>query len=939
MTPERWYQIKNICGALLECAPERRQALQEELCAGDDELKQEVAAMLAQSDSSGSVLDPQLKEKLGIALSMSGRQFSHYRILEHIGSGGMGEVYRARDTKLGRDVALKLLPNLFDGDQSRLARFKREAQLLASLNHPHIAAIYGVEESDQQPALVLELVDGATLADHIAKGPKGIEETLRIAIQIAEALEAAHDKSVIHRDLKPANVKITTQGTVKVLDFGLAKVLDDESAQASSKSQSSAAGTPTTELGMILGTAGYMSPEQARGNAVDRRTDIWAFGVIVFEMLTGRRAFVGETVADTLGKILEREPDWSRLPENTPRSIRTLLRRCLEKDRGRRLHHIADAKIEILDALAGIDDAPATASGKTSRLLWLGAIGAAMAGALVSAVLLSYRGTPPPSEMRVEVSTSATSKSEVAISPDRRFLAFSVTKGQETELWIRPLESTSASPVTAARNSTGQPLWTFWSPDSRSIGFFADGKLKRVELEGGPSQIIADAPNSRGGAWGRDGSIVLSLNLDGPLYRTSAAGGGTTPVTHLEEGQNSHRYPEFLPDGRHFLYYALGKHGVTGVYVASLDGGGQKRVLEADSKAVFANPGFLVFLRQGTLLAQRFDLKKLAVTGEPLPLAEHVNPVEGFTSSAAISTSDDGTVAFRSMVETTSRLVWFDRAGNRIKSYEPAANWANVALSPDGNRAAVQKIVNGNADIWVVDFTRDGVATRVTTHEADEEAPVWSPDGRQIVFSSNRNGFWDLYSISPGGGPESVLLETAESKTPKSWSADGRYILYTVQRSKGNDLDALPVGGGGKPFPVANSDFMEDDGVLSRDGLVAYESKESGQNEVYVQSFPKAKGRVRISTAGGGFAQWRADGKELFFLDRDNNLISVPISISNDGAVIPGKQNVLFHMALLPNTQPFSVTPDGKRFLMIVPTETNTPPIQLFFNWVKRFGN
>src|SRR5262249_33479848 len=537
-----------------------------------------------------------------------GRQVGNYQFVSLAGAGGMGEVYRARDTKLKREVAIKVIPDEFSRDPERISRFQREAQVLASLNHPNIAAIYDLEELNGSRFLILEMVEGETLEDRIQRGPIPVEEALKIALQIAEALEAAHEKNVIHRDLKPANIKVTAEGTVKVLDFGLAKALaDEQTAEDTAKPPLSIA---ATSPGLILGTAAYMSPEQAKGRAVDKRADIWAFGAVLYEMLTGRPAFDGEDVPDILSRVLGRELDWKTLPAGMPPPIQRLLRRALRKDPRQRLGDIRDARIEIEDARTPLPlgEADATATGLTRRVrvAWFAAvipIALALGAALVL-VLYFNRATPP--EIWVEVNTPTTADpASFAISPDGRRLVFSASNEGKSQLWVRPLDSVAAKPLVGTDGAS----YPFWSPDSASVGFFAGSKLKRIDILGGVPQIIADASvDGRGGTWNREGTILFNSVGGGPLFRVSATGGEPVAVTRLETGQTFHVSPQFLPDGRHFIYFVQASGGPSqGIYAGSIDGGSSKRLGSADFPAVVSPSGFLLFGRQGTLLAQAFD--------------------------------------------------------------------------------------------------------------------------------------------------------------------------------------------------------------------------------------------------------------------------------------------------------------------------------------------
>jgi eukaryotic-like serine/threonine-protein kinase len=792
-----------------------------------------------------------------------GTRLGPYEILAAIGSGGMGEVYEARDTRLDRTVAIKILPEAFAADPERVARFTREAQVLASLNHPHIAQIYGLEESQGVSALVMELVEGPTLADRIAQGPMSVNDALPIARQIAEALEAAHELGIIHRDLKPANIKVRDDGTVKVLDFGLAKAIDpagsgvDGAALTNSPTITSPAAM--THQGVILGTAAYMAPEQARGRAVDKRADIWAFGCVFYEMLTGRRAFPGEDVSDTLARVLMKDPDWSALPAGTPPAIRRLLRRCLEKERRKRLESIADARLEIEEALAGPSDQPAIAAApararRRERLVWSSALLLAVVAALAlgGVSYMRSRSTQPVApEMRLEISTPGGRLAYFALSPDGHALVYPATTDGRTQLWLRWLESEAAQPL----KGTDGAAYPFWSPDSRSVGFSGSGQLKRTDIASGLVQTLASAPVSVGGTWNANGIILFAPASGGPLYRVRAGGGQATEATRIERpGQAGHRFPHFLPDGSHFLFFAMGTPEKRGVYLGSLDSTDVRRLFDADSAAVFAPPDYVLFARNGAPVAQRLDLRTMEPVGDPLPLAGQVVPDLGGYFSVALSAAASGPVAYRPSAGER-QLVWLDRSGRQIGTVgnPDAAQPTSIRLSPDGHTVALYRVVSGNRDVWLIETMRS-VLRRFTSDAATDSEPIWSPDGSRIVFTSLRMGLPDLYERSVSGvEAETLLFASPEFKNLHDWSPDGRFILYTSQTpTAGRDLWALPLSGDKKPLAVTQTAFNEDSGRFSPDGRwVAYASNESGRYEIYVQPFPGPGGKLQVSTRGG----------------------------------------------------------------------------------------
>jgi Tol biopolymer transport system component len=871
---------------------------------------------------------------------MIGTKLAHYDVTSHLGTGGMGEVYQATDSKLGRSVAIKLLPEVFTHDHDRVSRFEREARVLASLNHPNIAAIHGIEETGGRKFLVMELVLGETLEERIRRGPIPLDEALGIAKEITEGLEAAHEKGVIHRDLKPANVKITPEGKVKVLDFGLAKAYETDGPN-SNLSNSPTMASMATNAGMILGTAAYMSPEQASGKPVDKRADIWSFGVILWEMLTGRGLFGGETVSHVLASVLKSDPDWTTLPASTPSSIRKLLRRCLEKDRKRRLDSAAAARLEIEDAGTVPEEAAPPGPQKAAKLAWIVAA-ILFLGMLALAIPIMVHFREPSrndaSEMRVEIATQPQFDGWIAISPDGRMLVFGGFAQGEWRLWVRPMDSNTTRPLTGTEGG----VYPFWSPDSRSLGFFSDGRLKRIEIAGGPAQTLARTPEPRGGAWGSDGTILFAPEQDGPLYRINSKGSEPAVATHLEAGQVSHRFPSFLPDGRHFLYYSSGN---LGTYIGSIDDPASQRLFDSDSMAIYSPPGFLLFRRQKTLLAQHFDVNTLQVTGNPFPVGESVSGILN-TGSAGLSADTNGTIAFSTIRVGAPRLAWFDRSGKEIGGLGSGNPDSIVGpeLSPDGTHVAVQQTVGNRLDVWLTNIARN-IPTRLNGDVPANQWPLWSPDGTRIVFSSSRKSNMDLFQApSSGNGPEEVLMGIPGTTIATSWSSDGRFILFGQLNPKtGFDLLALPLFGDRKPLPLANRGFDELAGDLSKDmRWIAYESNESGRFEIVVQPFMEQPGgRLPITNGGGRFPRWRSDGKELFYIAPDGALMGVPIAISKDGkALEPGKPLPLLlvpgrnrNLAYTGPTKPnYTVTADGQRFLMVV--GDNAPsPITLILNW------
>jgi serine/threonine protein kinase len=865
-----------------------------------------------------------------------------YDITARIGAGGMGEVYRARDTRLARDVALKVLPDAFARDPQRLARFEREAKTLAALNHPGIAQIHGLDDSDGVLALVLEFVSGQTLADRIGGGPVPMAEALAIGRQIADALESAHEQGIVHRDLKPANVKLRSDGTVKVLDFGLAKALDSV---APGSDEASAAATATSPLmtgvGVVLGTAAYMSPEQARGQAVDSRADIWAFGCVLFEMVSGRLAFGGTTISDTIAAVLERSPDWTALPPETPLALRRVLRRCLEKDPKRRWRNIGDVCIELDDLESSshprAENAPPNRPHARERAAWALLVVLVAAGA--AAVTLVSRRSPPPAEVRFNVPFPrgiTPDFAQMAISPDGEqiVVAPNVSAQSPTPLWLRPLASTSGRLLTGTEGA----MFPFWSPDSRSIGFFADQKLKRLDVGSEAVETLADAPVARGGAWQADDTIIFAPNPAGPLFRVPAKGGQPVAATKLAPGQNDHRAPFILPDNEHFIYYARGAPDVSGVHVSRLDGTGAKRLLEAEGAAVYTQSGYLLFPRQGELLAQRFDTGRLALEGEAFRIGENVAVNPGI-SLASLSASRSGPIAYGTESIRRTQFAWFDRSGKPLETVGPAdqRTLANPSLSPDGSRLAFSRVVGGNWDIWLLDM--QGAASRFTSARTLEFSPLWSHDGRRIYYESSNSSIYSRSTVDDT--PEEPLLKDRTMVYPSDVSRDGRFFLYARGTGPSMDLFYIPLDGDRTPHPFLQAPFHERDGQFSPDGQwVAYQANEAGHYEVYVQRFPGGGDRTQVSAGGGQYVRWASDGSELFYVAADQWLTAVKVTVGASGNAVVGARTPLFRINVesgFLSRQPYVVSPDGRRFLVNAATDAVEPAsIVVLLNWKGR---
>ena len=869
-----------------------------------------------------------------------GTRLGHYEILSMLGVGGMGEVYRARDTRLGRDVALKVLPDHFASDAERLARFQREAHVLASLNHPHIASIHGLEESDGLRALVLELVEGETLADWISRGAIPLDEALPVATQIAEALEAAHEQGIIHRDLKPANIKITPNAVVKVLDFGLAK-LSEPPAAATGPSGMSLSPTITspalmTHGGMILGTAAYMSPEQAKGRPADRRSDLWAFGCVLYEMLTGQRPFAGEDVSETLASVLKEEPDWSALPPDTPRSIRALVERCLRKDMRRRLPDIGAARIEIEEARTEPSLPPRTLTPDRRPYAWPAvAVLSLLTGAGVAA-WVAWR-TPEPPTVEFEIVGPQGGGVDVGqpMSPDGRRIAFVADSGGQQMLWVRSLGSSTAQPLDGTQGAA-RPAW---SPDSQHLAFFAQGRLKRVAIAGGPPAVICNEPG-RDVAWGA-GNVILIGGNSMPLLRVPAGGGEPTRATELGPGERTHDYPDFLPDGRHFLFMA--RRGAErqdwDVYVGSLDSPERRLLPGIGNGARYSPTGHVLFNRDTTLMAQPFDLDRLELTGDAFPVAEGV--AGGVRTPFSVSA--DGSLAYLNQgAPAQSQLAWFDGTGRQLGPVGPSGLHARVSVSRDGRYVAFDRVFTGSRDIFLFDIGPN-ITSRFTSTAGADFAPVFSPDGNTIAFASSREPAenagrenvtaGNLYERAVGiVGDDKVLLKNDGGKTPTDWSRDGRYLAYT---SRG-DIWALPLSAAGAGTPVRVTDtpsFAESEAGFSRDGRwIAYQSTESANGQdVYVQSFPGRGARRQVSASGGFLPRWGPDGTQLYYLAPDFTLMSVAIR-SSDNALTIGTPVALFRTPLLQDFR-YSVTQDG-RFLLEIPVAGRAAtPLTVVVNW------
>jgi Tol biopolymer transport system component len=879
-----------------------------------------------------------------------GSQLGSHEITALLGKGGMGEVYRARDLKLKREVAIKILPEEFSRDPERISRFQREAELLASLNHPNIAAIYDVEEANNSRFLVLELIEGETLADRLRRGPLPVDEALHIARSICEALEAAHEKGVIHRDLKPANVKVTTDGQVKVLDFGLAKAV--ENAPDSALLANSPTMLSGTMGGMILGTAAYMSPEQANGKIADRRSDIWSFGAVLYEMLSGKRAFAGESVSDTLASVLKLDPDWNAVPQDTPASIRKLTRRCLTKDRKQRLQAIGEARICIDEALVGGMPVEAEGAAKTrlARLWPTLSVGALVMGALVGWAFTHFlQPTPEQRVYRFEINPPEGARfafgfysGGVSLSPDGRTIAFVATAKGKTSLWVRPLDGPAAREV-AGTEGAGFP---FWSPDSKSVGFFAGSKLQRFDLAGGTLQTICSECSGRSGAWSADGRILFGRFGSG-LFQVAASGGAPAPFTTLDTalGESAHVWPQMLPGGK-FLYYVGGTaekpDTSSGIFAASLSKPNERvKLLNRAGTALYvAGPGgesYLIWRRNATAVAQKFDPSALKLTGDPIPL---VTPVSSLFGQISVDISASGPLVYYSP-STSSQLTWFDRGGKPVGFVgEPIipTTGRGFRISPNGHLIAanvstdeVNSNLNSNLSLWLIDVER-GVPTKFTAGIGGY--PVWSPDSRTIIYTAGAPGYAFRKQVGVGGEQR---FKQAPYQFVTDWSRDGRFVMG-FEGPAGSHQSlwirlASPDDAAPKPYTQAT--FSTSWGRFSPDThWIAFVSDESGQSEVYVDAFPEPRGKVRISTHGGRFPAWNPNGGELFYVSPDYKLVSVALKVTADLVQVSTPKELFQVPALDPGSNPYDVAPDGQRFLVPAAAERiAAQPLKVIVNW------
>jgi Tol biopolymer transport system component len=862
-----------------------------------------------------------------------------YEILGRLGSGGMGEVYHGRDTRLGRDVAIKALPEAFAADEQRLARFEREAKLLASLNHPNIAAIYGLEVVGERRYLVLEYVEGEALDERLKRGALSLDDAVDVCRQIATGVEAAHESGVVHRDLKPANVKITPDGQVKVLDFGLAK----GAVKSASGADASLSASPTmtyaqTEAGLIFGTAAYMSPEQARGRGVDRRTDVWSLGCVLYECLTGKPLYEGETVSDLIARILEREPDWSALPAATPARVRELLRRCLRKDPKERLRDIGDVRLELSEATAAVPMA-ATAPAAPPRSWWLPLLGAVLATAL--ATWMVGRAVTPRSQavssrlsvLGVEGTEISAENPDVAVSPDGRMIAFVARdRAGVSRLWVRSLGSLAPRMLTGTEDAK----LPFWSPDSRSIAFFATGQVKRISNEGEGLQTLAEAPNPRGGAWGPGGVMLIAPAAAGPLMRMPASGGAMSPAAELDVvgGETSHRFPNFLPDGKHFLYAGLpGKDNLVDTRIGSLDGGVGRLLVKANGVAIHSPSGYLLFNRSGNTMAQPFDARRLELSGQPQALRDLRDMTLSYSASPPGSVSTNGVFVQLEFLEAQTRLDVHDRTGKVVRTIDlPPGFFGAPCLSADGKRLLVSRGTRERVQrtILMVDLER-GTTSRFTFDGEFDFQPIWSPDQRYVYYASDRGAGRNIYrKRADGSGGEELFADVPNIfNDPNDISPDGRTLVYrSLSGETSEDLWTVSLEGEPVFEPLIATRHNELDAAFSPDGrYLAYRSDESGRFEIYLSAFPSLEPRIRASLDGAApttttpqvLTRWRRDGRELYFVGGDGqSVMAAPITPGDPPLV--GQPKALFRYSA--RAGGIEVSRDGERFYVLVPAGT-----------------
>lgn len=864
----------------------------------------------------------------------AGTRLGPYEILAPLGVGGMGEVYRARDARLDRAVAIKILPPQFSSNPVRKQRFEREAKTVSHLNHPHICALYDVGNQDGVDYLVMEYVEGETLARRLEKGPLPLDQVLKYGAQIAGALDKAHRIGVVHRDLKPGNIMLTPTGA-KLLDFGLAKPVAPVTTLGTltaSKQES-----PVTEEGTVIGTFQYMSPEQVEGKEVDGRSDIFSLGAVLYEMVTGQRAFQGKSQLSVASAILEKDPEpISKWKPMTPPALDFAIRKSLAKVPDERWQNVSDLASQLKwiaesGSLTGLRPEGISRSKNYSRLSWT-LVAVLSVALLVLTIVLMPRAPTNAAPVRFLVlppeNSYINAKALAAVSPDGRHLAFVApdSTGKDV-LWVRSFDSLTAHSLAGTEGGA----FPFWSPDSRWIGFFANYTLKKIDLTGGPPISVAGALAGTGGTWNRDGVIVFRKGSTQTLYRVPAAGGEAVPITKQEEAVTGGRYGRyFLPDGNHYLYSAA-QSGSEAVYVGSLDSDTSKLLVQGATSPAYAQ-GYLLYLLGTTLMAEPFDEKRLEIAGAASRLVEQVESFSASQTGAVLA-------YWTGAVPDNSQLIWFDRSGKRMGSLGDPVRQVNAEISPDGTKVASEvsdpQLGVNSWEIWLYDALR-GIKTRLTSGPGLRIKPCWSPDGKHIVFSSNRKGHFDLYEKAiEQGGNEELLLKSDAIKTCWSWSPDGKFLLFGASSGESKrQLWTLPLFGDRKPVPYLQTEFDEDFGQFSPDGKwIAYESDESGRYEVYVRPFPASGGKILVSIAGGSRPKWRRDGKEIFYLAPDDKLMTAKVK-QNGSALEIGTATPLFQAHPESFLHSYDVSADGQRFLVVTSEPQKLPsPITVVLNW------
>jgi Tol biopolymer transport system component len=854
----------------------------------------------------------------------------------------MGEVYRARDARLGREVALKVLPEDLSSNADRLRRFEKEARAASSLNHPNIVTVYDIGSSDSTSYIAMELVDGKTLRDLLEQGPFSVRRLLQTGVQVADGLGKAHASGIVHRDLKPENVMVTGDGLVKILDFGLAK-LTEPSQEEGQPTQAPTVSQGTTP-GVVMGTVAYMSPEQASALAADFHSDQFSFGSMLYEMATGKQAFRRATAAQTMAAIIQEEPEpVASTNPKIPAPLRWVIEQCLAKEPKRRYASTEDLARDLarirdhISEVSGLGEALAM-PGRKKRSFWaFAAVGAAALLLAVLAALYLRRPLRPSAPIRASLILPEKTRQfgSLALSPDGKRLAFTAASSPDRYvLWIRTLDEATAKPITVR----GDPVFPFWSPDSRYVAFFSDGKLRRVDSGGGALQTICDTePVGAGGTWGPDGTIVFAPGMTSPLYRVAATGGQPVALTKLDASRHetSHRHPSFLPDGRHLLYRAtgFGAPEADAIRVASLDGKLDKALVQTASNSSYAR-GHLLYVREGALLAQAFDPIRLEIAGPPVPIASHVRDALAGAHPFSVA---ERLLVFAEAVFRPSTLLWVDRLGTLNGSLGEPGLFGYPRLSPDGRRVAVdvQDPSRDTADIWIYDVATGGRSKFGALLGGMFSPPVWSPEGDRIVFVSDRKAR-GLFVRRIDRADEELLLESVDEISPEDWSADGRFVSLMTMPRKGKrtvQLWILPLTGERKAFPFATEANNQEDSHFSPDDRwIAYESDESGTFEIYVRSFPGPGGKWQVSTAGGSSPRWGRDGKELFYLSLDRKLMTVPVHLAHGFQA--GPPRTLFPVQPILDIAAYDVTPDGRRFLVKSPSGEESPPnLTLVTDW------